>query len=262
MKRCRTLPLRIPQQKQHRSHHHTLIDVIPRLYRHSIKSYETTTSTEFVDNDTTPGTVYYYKVKAIHANSSASSAKSSGVGQTCKLARPDVEESNVSSTGKIKLEWDKIEGAVKYKIYRRVGKSGSYKSYETTTSTEFIDNDTTPGKVYYYKVKAVHSNSSANSAKSSGVGQTCKLERPDVTVKLSSGNPKLTWDKVEGAAKYYVYRATSEDGKYTKIKTTTSLKYTDKSVEEGTTYYYKVKAVHSNSSANSAYSFIVSIAAK
>ena len=34
-------PLRIPQQKQHRSHHHTLIDVIPRLYRHSIKSYST-----------------------------------------------------------------------------------------------------------------------------------------------------------------------------------------------------------------------------
>ena len=36
--------------------------------------------------------------------------------------------------------------------------------------------------------------------------------------------------------------ATSKNGKYTKIKTTSSLKYTKKSLKLGKTYYFKVKA--------------------
>ena len=225
------------------------------------KSYKTVSTNKFTDTDNTAGTVYYYKVTAVHSNSNANSAQSAGVGQTCKLARPVIEETNDTSTGKVKLTWDKIEGAKEYKIYRRVGKTGDYAYYKTTTSNSYTDKSTTAGTAYYYKVTAIHSNSSANSAQSAGVGQTCKLARPDVTISLSSGNPKLTWDEIEGAEKYEVYRSTSKSGTYTKVKSTTSLKFTDKDVTEGKTYYYKVKAIHSNSNANSAYSSIDSIAA-
>ena len=238
-----------------------------KIYRRVGKSgdyeyYTSTTKTSYTDKDTKAGKVYYYKVLAVHENTSANSAKSAGVGQTCKLAQPVVEESNVASSGKIKLKWEKISGAEKYKIYRRVGKSGDYEYYKSTTSTSYTDKDTKAGKVYYYKVLAVHENTSANSAKSDGVGQTCKLPRPEVSIKLSSGNPKLTWEEVDGAVKYEIYRATSKDGTYKSIKTTTSLKYTDKSVTAGKTYYYKVVAIHSNTSANSAKSSVVSIKAK
>ena len=184
------------------------------------------------------------------------------MGQTCKLARPEVEESNVKSSGKIKLEWKKIEGAIKYKIYRRVGKTGDYEYYKSTTKTSYTDKDTKAGTVYYYKVKAVHEKSSADSAKSSGVGQTCKLARPNVKVKLSKGDPKLSWEKISDATEYKIYRATSKDGKYKLVKETTSLKFTDKKAKEGKTYYYKVKAIHKTSSANSAYSSVDKIKAK
>jgi lactocepin len=205
--------------------------------------------------------VVFVYTKAVSATGEASDY-CSGKARTCDLAQPVVTESNDSGTGHVTLEWEKIDGAAKYKIYRRVGKTGDYEYYTSTTKTSYTDKDTEAGTVYYYKVKAAHSNSSADSAKSAGVGQTCKLPRPDVSVTTSSGKPKLTWGAVEGASKYEIYRATAKSGTYSLVKTTTGKSFTDKNVTAGTTYYYKVKAIHSNSSATSAYSSIDSIQSK
>ena len=83
-----------------------------------------------------------------------------------------------------------------------------------------------------------------------------------VTIKLKSGDPRLTWEAVDGAVEYQIYRATSKSGDYKLIKTTTSTSFTNTSAKAGKTYYYKVKAIHSNASSNSAYSSVVSIKAK
>ena len=59
---------------------------------------------------------------------------------------------------------------------------------------------------------------------------------------------KVIWKKVPKAIGYLVYRATSINGKYSKIATikkATTLSYTDKKAKAGVTYYYKVKPVYS-----------------
>ena len=53
----------------------------------------------------------------------------------------------------------------------------------------------------------------------------------------------LEWKKVADAQSYYVYRSTSKNGKYTLMSSTASTKFTDKKVELGKTYYYKVSSV-------------------
>ena len=64
------------------------------------------------------------------------------------------------------------------------------------------------------------------------------------------------------ADKYYLYRATNKSGTYTRVKTTVSSRsFTDTAAEAGIRYYYKVKAIHSNTAANSAYSSAKSIVA-
>ena len=64
---------------------------------------------------------------------------------------------------------------------------------------------------------------------------------PVIKITTSAGKPKLTWNKVEGATKYYIYRST--DGKnYKQYTSTTKTSYTNTSTTIGTTYYYKVKA--------------------
>ena len=226
------------------------------------EAIKTTTSTSFTDSTGKVGTRYYYKVVAVHSKSAANSAKSVAVARTRDLKQLSVEESNVASSGKIKLEWTAVTGAEKYAVYRSLSKDSGFEKIASTESASYTDKSAKAGTVYYYKVKAVHQNTDANSAYSAVVGQTCDLKRPDISVKLSSGNPKLSWEAISGATKYYIYRATVKNGAYEKIDSTTKTSYTDKSAEEGKTYYYKVKAVHENSNANSAYSSIVSIKTK
>ena len=65
---------------------------------------------------------------------------------------------------------------------------------------------------------------------------------PALKITTSAGHPKIYWNAVKGATKYWIYRST--DGKNFKYYDTTKNKsYTNNSTSIGTTYYYKVKAV-------------------
>ena len=219
-----------------------------------------TSSTSIINKSAVTGKLYYYKVKAVAADGTKS-AYSNKVNRRCDLPRPVVSVTNVASTGKVKLSWPAIEGATKYELYRATSKSGTYTKIGATSKTSIINTSGVAGKLYYYKVKAIHSNSAANSAYSLIVKRTCDLPQPVVSVTnvASTGKVKLTWEKIDGAAKYEVYRATSKTGTYTKIYTTTGTTCINTSGVAGKLYYYKVRALHgTNSGGHSAYSAIVS----
>ena len=72
---------------------------------------------------------------------------------------------------------------------------------------------------------------------------------PELKITTSAGKPKIYWNAVDGAYKYWIYRST--DGKNFKYyDRTNNTSYTNKSTEIGTTYYYKVKAVNANNVAS------------
>ena len=72
----------------------------------------------------------------------------------------------------------------------------------------------------------------------------------------SSGKPMLTWNAVEGATSYRIYRSTSKGSGYSLLGTTTATSYTNTGAKAGTTYYYRVKAC--NDAGLSPYSNVVS----
>ena len=76
----------------------------------------------------------------------------------------------------------------------------------------------------------------------------------------ASGKPMLTWNAVEGATSYRIYRSTSKGSGYSLLGTTTATSYTNTGAKAGTTYYYRVKAC--NDAGLSPYSNIVSGQAK
>ena len=223
----------------------------------------TTTATNYTDNKANAGYIYYYKAKAVNANS-IKSDYSATVAATCHCARPVVKPDYLISTGKPYIKWTAVSGASKYYVYRSGSSNGTYKYVGTTTATNYTDNKANAGYTYYYKVKAVSKVSSgANSYYSVVIGATCHCARPSVKITTSNGSPRLTWNAVAGASQYEVYRATSKNGSYTKMFTTSNLSYTNTSAKAGTTYYYKVKAVSKvKSTANSAFSTVVSIRAR
>ena len=219
--------------------------------------------TTYTNTKAVAGTKYYYKVKAVDADGNVSDF-SNRVGRMCDLARPtNLKTSNVLSSGKIKLTWKAVAGAKSYKVYRSTAKNGKYTLVKTVTGTAYTDANAKAGTKYFYKVIAVHENTNANSAYSVIVSRMADLARPVITVKRNdAGKPRISWKKVEGAVKYEVWRSTSKNGKYTRIATTRNLYQVNKNAVAGKTYYYKVKAIHSNSNANSAFSTIKYIKAK
>ena len=66
-----------------------------------------------------------------------------------------------------------------------------------------------------------------------------------MTAAVSGKKTKLGWKKVSEASGYVIYRKTGKKGSYKKIKTVKNkktIKYTDKTVKKGKTYYYRIRA--------------------
>ena len=125
----------------------------------------TTANTSVTNTKAEAGKTYYYKVRAICDVDAAAAAYSAVKSRTCDLPRPDV--SIALSSKKPKVSWDKVTGAVEYKVYRATSKTGTYSLVKTTTASYYRDTKATAGKTYYYKVVAVCSNTAGNSAYSS-----------------------------------------------------------------------------------------------
>ena len=220
----------------------------------------TVTGTSVINSKVDAGKTYYYKIRAVGSN--GKSSFSNIVSRTCDLPSPAVTVGNVASTGKNKISWKAVDGAVKYQVYYATSKTGTYSLLKTTTATSLTHGGAVVGKTYYYKVRAIHSNTGANSAFSDPIGRMCDLAQPKAQIKLNSkGKPLIYWGAVKGAVEYKVY-IYDVNGKLLKTATLTNVKITHTSAVKGNTYKYRVVAIHSNSAANSAKSNLVSIRSK
>ena len=99
-------------------------------------------------------------------------------------------------------------------------------------------------KVYHNKYK----NNSKNNCLIAGNKKSyaiSNLSKPEISVKKSGKTSVLKWNKIKGAQKYQIYRATSKNAAYTKIATVSSksLSYKDKNLKKGKRYYYRVRAI-------------------
>ncbi len=78
-------------------------------------------------------------------------------------------------------------------------------------------------------------------------GAASKIENIQVKASLSAGAESITvkWKKVKAADGYQIYRAASKNGKFKKaatVKNAATVKYVNKKLKAGKTYYFKVRA--------------------
>lgn len=74
------------------------------------------------------------------------------------------------------------------------------------------------------------------------------------TVKASSGKVTVSYKKAKGAAGYAIYRASSKNGTYQLVGTTTASSFKDSNVVKGKKYYYKVASYVKGESQSFVYS--------
>ena len=212
----------------------------------------TTTATSYTNTGAKAGTTYYYRVKAcndagLSPYSNVVSGKVKSV--TPKPSAPVVKIGHSAASGKPMLTWNAVSGATSYKVYRATSQNGTYSLLGSVTVTSYTNTGAKDGVTYYYKVKAVNSAGESpysNTVSGQSKSVTPKPSAPVVKIghSASSGKPMLTWNAVDGAASYKVYRATAKNGAYSVINTTNALTYTNTGAALGTTYYYKVEALN------------------
>lgn len=139
----------------------------------------------------------------------------------------------VNVTKGIKISWKKVKGAKKYQVFR--GK----KKIKTVKKKTYTDKKAKAGKTYKYYVKAVKGKKKSKKSKAAKV---VRLTKPTISsVKNAKNGATVTWKKVKGAKKYYVYTGSK------KVGTATKLTYTYTKATSGKQYSYKVKAVNGKS---------------
>ena len=169
------------------------------------------------------------------------------VNKTFKIipGTPKMQSTVSASYNNLEIGWNKVAGVTGYIIYRKIN-TGSWQKIKTVKNTvsKYKDTSVKVGYTYTYTVKAYKENGSSDIYSNyDKVGKSGKLNTTLAVNSSTIGAAKLSWKKTTGSTGYYIYRATSKTGKYSKIKTiatSKTLQYTDSKLKQGATYYYKV----------------------
>lgn len=204
-----------------------------------------TTSTSFIDKDVTSGKSYTYTVRCISANSKrfTSGYDSKGTRATY-VASPEITKLE-NIYGKIKITWNKVNGAEKYRVYVR--RNNKWTRFCDTTSNSATDTIVTSGETYTYTIRCINSSATKFTSGYNASGKSVKHIAAPELVKIEGNNEgvKLTWNKPAGSVKYRAYRRGSNG--WTRLTETTNTSYTDKSAKAGNNYTYTVRCLTSDS---------------
>ena len=174
----------------------------------------------------------------------------------------------------VKLDWNKVSGAEGYKVYMSGNAASDYLLKASITNADDTDCTITgmpTGTTKYFKVAAYGTQeaaqassgdtASAASAEDTAAVKTASSSSAEVTGVSSAVAAKtslsatskiwrsgirtntkgyISWNKVEGANGYFVYRY--KNGSYHKVNTTASRSLYQSSLKKGGKTYYRVKA--------------------
>ena len=197
---------------------------------------------------TVENTVYTYGTET-RTGFAAADLKLSGTDYTpaaTTLTAPTMTLKADAASGQPVIRWSKVGGATQYEVYRSAtGKANSFSIIRRTSALTYTDVNAAAGNTYYYVVRAINGSvKSAFCAAQSIQYAVASLNAPTMTLtSAASGQPVVSWTKVNGAAQYEVYRSTNGKN-FSIVRRTAALSFTDTNAAAGTTYYYQVRAIN------------------
>lgn len=163
------------------------------------------------------------------------------------LTAPTLKVSQ-KAADKMLLSWSRVAGAKGYQVYYKTSSKSSYKKLATVKNAMLSYKAAiTPNVKYSFKVRAYGTKKNGKtkySAFSAVKTKTATVPAPSsVSCRMSSGEVRVSWSKVEGASGYVVYRG----GYAVKTLKASSLSWGDKEAYDSDTgmywiYRYSVRA--------------------
>ena len=200
-------------------------------------------TTSYVDTSVKSGMKYWYTVRSKSADGKKLTSGYDSVGTSITFLSPPklTEVSNVA-TG-VKISWEKISGAAKYRVFYRTDTVGWTKIGDTT-STNLTWTGAKSGTDYKFTVRCISSDAKSYTSgyDPAGLG-IFYVAAPELTSIAGVNNGiSISWNAVKGAVNYKVFRKTA-NGAWSTLGTTTALSFTDTTSEIGTKYTYTVRCV-------------------
>ena len=207
-----------------------------------------TASTSYIWTGAKKGTTYTFTVRCMSSDGKRlisgfdSTGRSNTCTDCCQFATPKITAVSNEADG-VKITWGKVTGAVKYRVYYKIG-SGNWTKLADTTDTSYTWTGAKSGTKYTFTVRCISFDSKSST---SGFDSTGKSITYVAAPKLSgvenvNGGVKITWGKVTGAEKYRVYYR-MDSGNWNRLADTTSTSYIWTGAKSGTRYTFTVRCI-------------------
>ena len=148
-----------------------------------------------------------------------------------------------AATNAITLSWSPVSYADGYRVYMYNSKTGKYDRIKSTNATSYTVSKLAAGRTYKFVVKAYKNvNGTLYYSPQNVITTATKPKAPSLKITPSAKSAVLKWGSIAGANGYEVYMATSQNGKFEKISTTSALSITKSGLTAGKTYYFKMRA--------------------
>ncbi len=188
------------------------------------------TTSSYLDTGLTNGTTYYYKLSTLDSSGESGVGNSVVAVPVAPAAVPTGLSASASSDTQINLSWTAVSGATSYRVEQSPdGTTWTLVSTPSDTSASALG--LIPFTSYSFRVRA--SNAQGDSAWSSSVSATTRLQSPTLSGTSGDGQVVLSWKAIANATNYSVLRLVPGDTVYRTIGGNSSTTYTDTGLTNG-----------------------------
>src|SRR6266852_5996433 len=216
------------------------------------------TGTTYTDSSALNGTTYFYKVTAVNSAGPGAASNEASATPTAAPTVPSAPQNLTASAGNasVLLSWAAPASnggapVTSYNVLRSTSSGTESLLTSGVVGTSYTDSSALNGITYFYKVAAVNSvGTGPLSNEASATPATVPSAPQNLVASAGNGSVSLSWTAPAsngGAAvtSYNVLRSTSSGAESSLSSGVVGTTFTDSTVSNGTTYFYKVAAVNS-----------------
>ena len=204
------------------------------------KTLWNTVNTTYTWTGAETGKVYAFSVRCLSADGKEYTSSFNSKGwSTTYVAQPSISKLQNTTTG-IRISWNKVPGAVKYKIVVKTADTG-WSYVINSTGTTYNWTGAKSGVTYTFGIVCVTADGKTATSAFDSTGKTIQyIASPSISkLQYTANGIKISWGKVPGAAKYKLV-VKEPGGSWKTLWNTINTTYTWTGAESGKTYIFGV----------------------